>query len=297
MILVTGAAGKTGRALLRALRARGAAVRAWVRRPEQAPEVQQLGAQEVIVGDMRRPDRWPEALAGVQKVYHIPPNMHPDEETMAGLALTYARQAGVTHFVYHSVLHPQTEKMPHHWHKLRVEEMIFEAGIPFTILQPAPYMQNLLPYWPTIVGEGVYRVPYAPSTRLSLVDLEDVAEVGARVLTEPGHEGAIYELCGTPGMTQEEVATTLGRVLGRPVRAEKWPLDAWEAHARAAGLDPYARDALKRMFVYYERYGLWGNPNVLRWLLGREPTSLEAFVARVTSSATNKSARQPTQKP
>ncbi len=60
------------------------------------------------------------------------------------LVIDEARKAGVKHFVYHSVLHPQTEKMNHHWQKMHVEEMIFESGLPFTILQPAPYMQNLL---------------------------------------------------------------------------------------------------------------------------------------------------------
>lgn len=281
MILVTGAAGKTGRAVIKALARRGIAVRAWVHRPAQEEVVKAVGASEVVVGDMRLPDTWPAALAGVEAVYHIAPNMCAEEELMGRLALEHARWTGVKRFVYHSVLHPQTEKMPHHWRKMRVEEMIFESGLPFTVLQPAPYMQNILPYWPTVVEGGVYRVPYAAVTRLSLVDLQDVAEVAARVLTEPGHEGAIYELCGTPGITQDAVAAVMAEVLGRPVRVEKIPLSEWERTAREAGLSPYAVDALKRMFLYYERYGLWGNPNVLGWLLGRPPTTLRAFIERV----------------
>ena len=70
------------------------------------------------------------------------------------------------HFVYHSVLHPQTEKMNHHWQKMRVEEMIFESGLPFTILQPAPYMQNLLAGWKSIVEDGVLRVPYSVDSEI-----------------------------------------------------------------------------------------------------------------------------------
>lgn len=281
MILVTGAGGKTGRAVIRALSEREVAVRAWVHRPAQREEMLALGAADVVVGDMRLPDVWPAAMADVEAVYHIAPNMCPEEELIGRLALEHARWAGVKRFVYHSVLHPQTEKMPHHWHKMRVEEMIFESGLPFVILQPAPYMQNLLPYWPAVRQEGVYRVPYAAVTRLSFVDLADVAEVAARVLTEPGHEGAIYELCGTPGIAQDAVAAVMADVLQRPVRVEKLSLAEWEARARKAGLSEYAVDALKRMFLYYERYGLWGNPNVLRWLLGRPPTSLRAFIHRL----------------
>ena len=54
-------------------------------------------------------------------------------------------------------------------------------------------MQNMLAYWPQIVSEGVYRLPYRAEARLSLVDLEDVGAAAAVVLTQPGHLGAIYE--------------------------------------------------------------------------------------------------------
>ncbi len=281
MILVTGAAGKTGRAVLRALARRGVHARALVHRAEQTAAAREAGAGDVVVGDMRDPEVVTQAMVGVHTVYHICPNMHPEEEAIGRVVLNAAQAAGVEYFVYHSVLHPQTEKMPHHWHKLRVEEMIFESGLPFTILQPTAYMQNLLGYWPAIVNEGVYRVPYAPETRISLVDLEDVAQVAAIVLTEARHQGAIYELCGPEALTQHEVAQVLAQVLGRDVRAEALPRDEWERNARQAGLSEYAVDTLKRMFEYYERYGFWGNGNVLRWLLGREPTRLADFVRRV----------------
>ncbi len=281
MILVTGAAGKTGRAVLRALARRGVHARALVHRAEQTAAAREAGAGDVIVGDMRDPEVVTQAMMGVHTVYHICPNMHPEEEAMGRVVLNAAQAAGVEYFVYHSVLHPQTEKMPHHWHKLRVEEMILESGLPFTILQPTAYMQNLLGYWPAIVNEGVYRVPYAPETRISLVDLEDVAQVAAIVLTEARHQGAIYELCGPEALTQHEVAQVLAQVLGRDVRAEALPRDEWERNARQAGLSEYAVNTLKHMFEYYERYGFWGNGNVLRWLLGREPTRLADFVRRV----------------
>ncbi len=66
-----------------------------------------------------------------------------------------------------------------------------------TILQPTAYMQNILAGWRSIVEDGIYRVPYPIDTRISLVDLRDVAEAAARVLTEDGHVGATYELVGT----------------------------------------------------------------------------------------------------
>ncbi len=280
MILVTGAAGKTGRAVIQALSVKGRAVRALVHRPEQVRPVEEFGAQEVLVGDMRLPETLERAVRGAGAIYHICPNMSPDEVGIGQAAIAAARAAGLEHFVYHSVLHPQTEAMPHHWLKLRVEERLFESGLAYTILQPAAYMQNVLAHWDRIVGQGVYPVPYAVETRLGMVDLEDVATAAATVLTEPGHAGATYELAGAEVLSQIEVARTLERHLGRRVHAEAVPIADWERGARSAGLDNYQVETLIKMFRYYERYGFWGNAHVLEWLLHRPATTFSAFVAR-----------------
>jgi uncharacterized protein YbjT (DUF2867 family) len=278
MILITGAAGKTGRAVLRALVARGESVRALVHRSEQMPPLEALGAQEVLAGDMRDQATMERAVYGVRAVYHICPNVSPDEVAIGQAAIAAARMAGVEHFVYHSVLHPQTEAMPHHWQKLRVEEKLFESGLPCTILQPSVYMQNVLAHWQQILAQGIYPVPYAVETRLGMVDLEDVAAAAAVVLTQPGHAGATYELAGAEALTQAEVAAILSQQLGRPVRAEVISRQAWERGARASGLGDYQVQTLLKMFDYYERYGFWGNPRVLSWLLGRPPATFAAFV-------------------
>ncbi len=278
MILVTGAAGKTGRAVIRALAAREIPVRAWIFREAQRGQVQ--GATDWVVGDLLDPGIWPRALEGVQAVYLIFPNLHPEEQAMGERALAQMARAQVPRVVYHSVLHPQTEEMPHHWRKLRVEEALFRSGLGFTVLQPCAYMQNLLPYLDRVLREGVYAVPYGPRARISMVDLEDVAQVAARVLTEPGHLGAIYELAGPEPLSPADVARHLALILGKPVKAWELSLVDWELGARQAGLTNQAVATLKAMFRYYNAYGFWGNPNVLGWLLEREPVSLQAFLRR-----------------
>ena len=254
-----------------------------MRREEQAAEAKTLGAVDVSIGDLRDKAAVQAALRGVQKVYHICPNVHPDEITIGEAVIGAARAAGIEQFVFHSVLHPQTEKMPHHWRKLRVEETLLESGLPCTILQPAVYMQNILTGWEAITQRGVYTVPYPVETRLSLVDLNDVAEAAARVLTEPGHVGGTYELAGTPALSQAEVAGVLSQSLGCAVRAEAISIEQWEGQARASGVSDYAIETLKAMFRYYARCGLIGNPNVLRWLLGRPAATLTDVVQRQLS--------------
>ena len=279
MILVSGAAGKTGLAVVRALVARGEAVRALVHRMDQVQSVQDAGVQEIVVGDMRKRAKVELAVRGVRAVYHICPNISPDEVAIGRLGISAARAAGVNRFIYHSVLHPQVEAMPHHWLKMRVEEQLFRSGLVYTILQPAAYMQNVLAQWGPIM-RGVYPVPYLPETRLGMVDLQDVAEVAAKVLTEEGHAGAVYELAGEV-LSQTKVAAILSLQLGRLVRAEVVPLNVWEQRARAAGLGDYQVETLLAMFRYYERHGFWGNSRVLGWLLERDPTTFADFVERV----------------
>lgn len=284
MILITGAAGKTGRSILRALAGREVTVRALVRRPEQSGSVRQAGAAEVVVGDLRNPADVKRAARGAEAVYHICPNVSPDETSIGRTVIAACHRQGVGRLVYHSVLHPQTEAMPHHWQKLRVEELLLASGLGFIILQPAAYMQNLLGQWESIVGRGIYSVPYAAATRLGMVDLEDVAEAAARVLTGEGHDGATYELCGSEPLTQDEVAAVLGAALGREVEVEVVPRDLWRARARASGLGDYQVETLAAMFAYYERHGFWGSTRVLSWLLGRPPTSLARFAARTAAT-------------
>ena len=280
MILVSGAAGKTGRAVLCALAREGEVVRAWVRRDEQRKWAYEHGAADVVIGDVMETAVWQQATKNIHAIYHICPNMFPNEVDVGRLAIAAAQKNGVAHFVYHSVLHPQTETMPHHWHKLRVEELLMKSGLLFTILQPAAYMQNVLAGRQSIEHDGVFRVPYPVSTQLSLVDLHDVAEAAAKVLTEQGHGHAIYELVGEAGLSQTAVSDILAQHLQKPVRAEETSLHNWKKQAVQNHLGNYQINTLLKMFRYYAEFDFRGNANVLCWLLQRQPTSFSKFVAR-----------------
>lgn len=280
MILVTGAAGKTGLAVIRALAARGVPVRGLIHQENYRDSVIESGAQEAYYGDLLNDKDLRAAMVGVSAVYHIPPNVHPREIDIGDITIREAARAGVKHFVYHSVLHPQLEDMPHHWLKLRVEEHLIASGLPFTILQPTAYMQNITNQLEKIREEGVYLVPYAVSTRLCLVDLEDVAEVAASVLTEGAHSGAVYQLVGTGLTSQEQIASLLGKLLNKEIRAEQISLEDWQEQVSRTGLGSYQISTLVKMFLHYQNHGFYGNPRMLHWLLGRQPTTLEECLLR-----------------
>lgn len=279
MILVTGAGGKTGRAVIAALREHGAPLRAFVRSESQAQRVLSLGVSQAIVGDMRSRADFDAALDGVGTVYHIGPNMHPEEGDMGATAVAACRAAGVKHFVYHSVLYPQIEAMPHHWRKLRIEEILIASGLTFTVLQPAAYMQNLLSQAEGL-RNGMLRLPYPADTQLALVDLLDVAQAAAVVILEPDHGHAHYQLVGEGNPDQVQVAQALSAVLGRPLDLEIISQDSWRELALESGLKLERVADFAAMFEYYSRAGMPGNPRQLSALLGRRPTLFVEFAER-----------------
>lgn len=280
MILVTGSAGVTCRAVIAALAARGAAARAFVSREGSRDRVLAAGAREAVVGDLRRAQDVRRAMHGVRAVYHVCPNMSDEEIGIGANAIAAARGARVGRFVYHSVVAPQIEAMPHHWDKLRVEALLIGSGLDYTILQPAVYMQNLAFQWRDVSERGEYPQPYSPGARLTLVDVHDLAAAAARVLTEPGWEHGTFELASADTLDRHAMCATIAGVIGRPVRATTVALADWR-RATAPRLGQAATDRLEAMFRYYDRHGLAaGSPRALSSMLGRPPTGFADFVER-----------------
>lgn len=284
VILVTGAAGKTGRAIVRRFVGEGLDVRAMVFHPQQVDEMLSLGAHAALTGDLLEPADLSQAVDGVQSVYHVCPNVHPRELRIGEAIIAAARSGGVQRFIFHSVLYPDIEAMPHHWLKFQVEQKLKESGLAFTILQPCAYMQNVLAQLPEIRANGKLEVPYDVEAELSVVDLRDVAAAAATVLTQSGHVGKSYELCGPEAISHSRMAEVFAASLGRPVEAVSIdPMD-WEAEALAEGLGDDSVDALLKMFHWYDRNGFAGSPAGMESLLGRSPTSFAEFVRRAHES-------------
>ena len=276
MIAITAASGTTGRHVLRALSAAGFAVRAIAHSTAGAGTARPSGAREAVVADLTQPDELPAALDGCDAIVHIGPPMHPREIAMGQNVIDAAKRTGVEHVVLMSVTHPQLEPLLNHQAKLAVERHLLGSRLPFTILRPMHYMQNV--HVRDCVDSGRFRQPYSLDRPLSFVDLADVGAATATVLAAPAeHRWATYELCGTDILTGHDLAETLTDVGGAAVRAEQDPVDA----VLPEGTADYTVDGFTRLVNHYDRYGILGNPNVLHWLLGREPTTFAEYVRRL----------------
>lgn len=258
-LALTGANGKTGRAIIGALRGEWQ-VRALARSGEQRSALVADGC-DAVVGDIGDRATVDSLVGGADAVYHICPNFHPDEVAIAAVVADAA--AGVDRFVYHSVLHPQARQMPHHWRKLLVEELLLSARPGrVTFLRPAPYVSNLAPYVEDARVSGELRMPYSVDTPTAMVDLADVGAAARAVLSPDVEAGSGWDLCGVAAVTHREIAARLSAMTGRSIEAVAVP--------PAESTPPDVR----AMFDYMDRHGLPGSTGQLRALIG-PPTELD----------------------
>jgi uncharacterized protein YbjT (DUF2867 family) len=219
-------------------------------------------------------------MRGVKAVYHICPSFS-DEVLIGTTIIAAAKEASVEHFAFHSVFHPFIAALPHHIAKLDVTAMLVQSGMPYTILQPAQYMQNVLRDWQAIKRDGVYALPYSPDVRMRQVDVEDVAEAAARILTTDTFRGGIYELCGRSELTRHEMVSMIGERLGKPIRATLLDRETY-AERMSRLRSPEGLQRQLAMVDFYHRHGFTGgNPSVLEMILGRPPALYHEFLERL----------------
>ena len=278
MILVTAAGGKTGLAVIAALAAHGSDVRALRRSGKPVP-----GASETVAGDA---GNLGPHLDGVDTVYFIWPNFAAGEsEGMARAIDAVDAHRGRPRIVYHSVLRPGLEAMPHHWDKLRAEERLAESHLDTVTLQPCSYMQNLEPQLDAVRQTGLYRPLGGLDAAISFVDLADVGEVAVRACFDDSMLGGAYELSGPQPLTAREVAAELAEALGRPVTARDLSAADWADTARSAGLPEEAIRRGSLMTEHLLEHGFSGSPVVLEALLGRPANRLRQYLQSVSGGS------------
>ena len=249
LILVTGATGKQGGAALRHLQAKGFAVRAMTRDPEQ-PAARALVGQgaEVAKGDMEDVASIVRVLDGVYGVYSVQDwQGGVEQEVRQGVNLVEAAErAVVDQIVYSSVAAADKNTgIPHFDSKFQVEERIQRAGVPYTILRPVFFMENWLGMRQTI-EQGAITLPLKPETRLQMIAVDDIGAFVAMAFEHPGKwRGRAIDLAGDEH-SMEETARVLSGPVGREVKYQQAP---WEAFEQNAGHE------MAVMFRWFEEVG------------------------------------------
>ncbi len=218
-VLVTGATGRVGRAVVDRLLAADVPVRALTRRAEAAAALP--ANVEVVTGDLTVPESLDAALRGVSTVFLVwtaPPATVP---AVVERLATYARRV-VFLSSPHQTPHPFFQQ-PNPMAVLHadIERLIAAARLESTIIRPGMFASNVLFWWaPAIRADGAVRWPYG-AAETAPVDDRDVAAVAARTLYQHGHAGGDYVLTGPESLSQEEQVRIIGDVLGRRIAFEE----------------------------------------------------------------------------
>ena len=272
-ILVTGATGNTGRAIVDALARRGAPVRAMVR--AEADRAKLPAGVPAVVADFDDLASIAAALEGADRAYLVTPSSERAEEQQRRFA-DLAAKAGLRHLVVLSQLasdeHSPVRFLRYH---AAVEQDIRDLGIPYTFLRPNLFFQGLLAFAGTISSQGRFYAPIGDAT-ISAIDVRDIADVAAVTLTEAGHEGATYTLTGPASITHTQIAAALTAALGRDVTFTDVPPEAFADSLRGI-LPPWQVDGLLEDYAHYRRGEAASVSSAVAEITGRPPRDIQQF--------------------
>ena len=282
-IVVTGATGNVGSILIPKLIAMGATVRALVRDESKAQGLRDAGA-EVVSGDLDKPETLEAAFSGVNKVFLItPPN--PNQVAQARNGIAAAKRAGGPHIVRLSA--HAVKDMPGALPRVsaqhgEIDTELKASGLPYTILRPHNFMQNTLMAANTVAlgcpgcKQGMVFMPMKEG-RLGMIDVRDIVDVAAKVLTEDGHEGKTYGLTGPASISFHDVAAALSKALGKEVVYVDVPLETARAAMVGMGLPEWHAEAYNEYNkAFSEGYGDF-TTNDVEEITGHPARSYETF--------------------
>ena len=251
-ILVTGATGQQGGALARLLLQKKHEVYALIRNTEpespKAQNLRNLGAK-LIKGDLDNPDSLEQATNGIDSVFLMGTwvEVGTEGETRRGkMMVDIAKEKKIEHLVYSSVVNADKNTgIPHFESKYKVEQHIKNSGIPYTIIGPTFFMDNLLSYSRAGLQQGQLALPLSPSLILQQSALENIAEFFALVLERRNSFLGKRIDIASDELTGEQAAKVLSDELRRKISYVQVPLE----QIRQASED------LALMFQWFERIG------------------------------------------
>jgi uncharacterized protein YbjT (DUF2867 family) len=273
-ILVTGATGQVGRALVKRLLSDGVEVKAATRRPDVARGLFGAGA-EVVELDFDVTATWDAAVQWADRVFLAPPPFDPHGDERLVPFLDWAVQSGARHLVLLSAMGIEARER---LHLRRIEHRVERTGVDWTFLRPNVYMQNFARGFVarTIREEGAIRLPVG-AAHVSFVDGRDVAAAAARVLEDDRHFGRAYTLTGPEALDHVQVADLIGRAADREVRYEPVGEDAMREYLADAGWPDGQADTFAGLMAAIREGRRLDVTEHIEHLTGRPPTSFEAF--------------------
>jgi uncharacterized protein YbjT (DUF2867 family) len=275
-ILITGATGNVGSAVLDILSSTDANLRALVHDEPKAQSLRDRGV-EAILGDFLEPESLAPALEGVGTVLLITP-IHPEQVRQAANVIEAARDSDNDPRIVRLSVAQASHEAPtkNSRQHAQIEEELISSRLPYTLLRPTTFMQNTLATARAVASEGRIYQPFKDG-KLGMIDARDMGKVAAKVLTEEGHEGKTYTLTGPAAISFYEIAEMLSEVLGKKVDYVPISLEKAKEAMLGMGLSEWKAEVL----IEYARAHSQGYSNFttedVEQLTGHPATSYREF--------------------
>jgi uncharacterized protein YbjT (DUF2867 family) len=278
-ILITGASGNAGGAVLHEVLKSCSGVRAMIRSKEDSAKVPQVAA--AVIADFADKPSLRRALEGVDTVYLVCSPVRELVELESNM-IDACREAGVKHLVLNSALGAgDFPKSFPSWHR-KVEDKLKASGMDYIILRPNGFMQNLIAYFaPSIRAQGAF-YQSTGNAKISHIDLRDIAAAAASILRSPSqHAGKIYELNGPEALSYAEVAEKISKATGRKVQYVDIPPDAQRRALLDMSMPAFLVTALLELQEYYAAGKASKVDGTLESLIHRAPTKMDEFLKEI----------------
>lgn len=283
-VLVTSSTGLTGKAIVKAMVAKDIKVRAMVHSANRSDEMLRIGASEVSIGDISFYDNLLSAITGVDAVYYICPTAREDEAEIGKMAISASKKAGVRRFIYQSVLHSIESGLPHHRQKLEIERTLIDSGLCYSIVQPAPFMQNILNAKDALIKNRLFVQKFFTgldsANRINLIDADDFGQCVAEIISENQYEYSSLELCGPENLSVSAMISAMEEVLGLKIGFKYISDDELRISLSARNASEYSIETLLKMFHHYNGGDFCGSDFVTTAILKRKPTTFIEFLKR-----------------
>ncbi|MBD5290482.1 MAG: NmrA family NAD(P)-binding protein [Bacteroides sp.] len=283
-ILVTSSTGLTGKAVVKALASRDIEVRAMLHSDKRRDEMLGLGASETVVGEIASYKDLYSAMRGMDAVYYICPTAREDEAEIGKMAAKAAKEAGVKRFIYQSVLHSIEPELPHHRRKLEVERALVDSGLVYTIVQPAPFMQNILNAKEALANTKVFVQKFFKGrgsvNRINLIDVKDLGDCVAAIASGTMFNYATVELCGPQNLSASDMLSTIENQMGQEIKLKYLTDYELRRSMSERNAPEYSIETLLKMFHHYNNGDFCGSPFVMTAILKRAPTTFAEFLKR-----------------
>ena len=281
MIAITGATGQLGRLVIEQLLKTVPAnqIVAIVRNPAKAEALSQQGIV-VHQGDYTDQAALTTALKGVEKLLLISSSEVGQRATQHQNVINAAKAAGVTFIAYTSLLHADNSPLGLHVEHVATEKALATSGIPYALLRNGWYTENYLASAPPALEHGVF-IGAAGEGKIASATRADYAAAAAKVVSEEGHAGKVYELAGDSAWTLSELAAELSKQSGKPVVYQNMSEADFAAALKSVGLPAGLADMLADSDVGASKGGLFDDSHTLSKLIGRPTTSLAESVKTI----------------